>query len=169
VTRIVVVVVDGGTEVVVVVGRGRVVVGRAVVGTGTVGRGSVVSDVVGNVGNVAGGSVVVVSIDGAGAGGGAGAVETVDFRPRSSTEAVYRSAAGTPASAAFMYREKMRAGKLPPVTLIPWTPRIGVSPSGRPTHTAVDSWGVYPTNHADRLPFVVPVFPAAGRPSACAR
>ena len=137
---VVVVVVVGRIEV-VVVGRGTVVVGRAVVGTGAVARGGVVGSVVGNAGTVITGIVVVV-VDSTVVEGPGGAAETVDVRPRSSTEAVKRSAAGTPASAAFMYREKIRAGKLPPVTLIPWTPRIGVSPSGRPTHTAVDSWGV---------------------------
>jgi hypothetical protein len=98
-----VVVVVGGTEL-VVVGRGTVVVGRAVVGTGTVAgaRGRVVG---GNVGNGlivvagAGSVVVVVSTED---GGAAGAVDTVDLRLSSSTDAVYRSTAGTPASAASM-------------------------------------------------------------------
>ena len=42
----------------------------------------------------------------------------------------------------------IRAGKLPPTTLMPSTSRMGTSPSGSPIHTAVVRSGVYPTNHA---------------------
>jgi hypothetical protein len=85
-------------------------------------------------------------------------------KPNASGGAVKIGSAGTPASAARMYRLKIRAGKLPPDTLIPWTSSIGMSPSRRPTQTAVASWGVNPTNQA--LPWfsVVPVLPASGRP-----
>src|SRR3954465_12607505 len=35
---------------------------------------------------------------------------------------------------------------------------------GKPTHTAVESFGVKPTNHASVLLSVVPVLPPAGQP-----
>ena len=79
-------VVVGGTEV-VVVGRGTVVVGRAVVGTGTVARGGVVGTVVRNGATVITGIVLVV-VDSTVVEGAGGPVETVDFRPSSSMEAV---------------------------------------------------------------------------------
>src|SRR3954468_5346361 len=52
--------------------------------------------------------------------------------------------------------------------LLPSTPLSG-SPLPRPTQTAVDSCGVNPQNQAFLFSDVVPVLPAAGRPSSCAR
>jgi hypothetical protein len=60
-----------------------------------------------------------------------------------------------------MYFFQIVAGNEPPVTEIPWTDFINV-PSGYPTHTAVVSLQVKPTNQASRLFSVVPVLPAAG-------
>jgi hypothetical protein len=56
--------------------------------------------------------------------------------------------AGRSASAAVMNRDQIDAGYDPPVTRIPPTFVIGTSPTGAPIHTAVASWGVYPTSHA---------------------
>src|SRR3954471_14731468 len=52
--------------------------------------------------------------------------------------------------------------------LLPRTPLSGW-PLPRPTQTAVDSCGVNPQNQAFLFSDVVPVLPAAGRPSSCAR
>src|SRR5688500_3224237 len=41
---------------------------------------------------------------------------------------------------------------------------ISIWASGYPTHTLVTRFGVYPTNHASRYSWAVPVLPAAGRP-----
>ena len=71
--------------------------------------------------------------------------------------------ARSPFVATVMYRRQIVAGKEPPVTEMPWTLRMKV-PSGYPTHTAVVSRHVYPTNHASRLFSVVPVLPADGTP-----
>ena len=67
---------------------------------------------------------------------------------------------------------QMRAGNDPPVTeFIPPTPE---SETGLPfassltNITAAARSGVYPANHADLFSLVVPVLPAAGRPSASA-
>jgi len=60
----------------------------------------------------------------------------------------------------------MLAGKDPPVTRrTPPTSFISTRPSGEPIQTAVDSSFVYPTNQASEWSWVVPVLPAAGRPS----
>src|SRR5919106_186643 len=58
------------------------------------------------------------------------------------------------------------AGNEPPVTremrTVGYT--IEIWPWGKPTHTAPDSWGMNPANHASRHSCAVPVLPAAGRP-----
>src|ERR671919_1982817 len=58
------------------------------------------------------------------------------------------------------------AGNEPPVTremrTVGYT--IEIWPLGKPTHTAPDSWGMNPANHASRHSCAVPVLPAAGRP-----
>lgn len=51
--------------------------------------------------------------------------------------------------ATVMYLRQMVEGKEPPVTDIPCTDFMNV-PSGYPTHTAVVSLHVNPTNHASR-------------------
>ncbi|CAB4930702.1 unannotated protein [freshwater metagenome] len=62
------------------------------------------------------------------------------------------------------------AGNEPPVTVS--SPPVPESEIGCPSGpsftimTAVANCGVYPTNQAERLSLVVPVLPAAGRPSA---
>lgn len=68
-----------------------------------------------------------------------------------------------------MYAVQIRAGNDPPVTLdMPPVPDSDIelpALSDRAIMTAVASCGVYPTNQAERLLSVVPVLPAAGRPS----
>ena len=57
------------------------------------------------------------------------------------------------------------AGHDPPVTVMRVVGgRIERSSSGNPTHTAVTSSGVYPTNQASAHSSLVPVLPATGRP-----
>jgi hypothetical protein len=67
-------------------------------------------------------------------------------------------------SAVYMKSCQIIAGKLPPVTPIPCTFRMGTRPSGCPTHTAVARCGVKPQNQASEKSEAVPVLPAAGRP-----
>ena len=57
------------------------------------------------------------------------------------------------------------AGQVPPVTVMRVVGgRIVRAASGNPTHTAVTSSGVYPTNHASDHSSPVPVLPATDRP-----
>ena len=76
------------------------------------------------------------------------------------------------ASAAFINAVHICAGKDPPVTVSsPPTPDMEIGfpfASSFAISTAAASCGVYPTNQALLLSSVVPVLPAAGRPSACA-
>ena len=61
----------------------------------------------------------------------------------------------------------MRAGKVPPVTDV--SPPIPLSDSlalSLKNATDAASCGTYPLNHADAFCWLVPVLPAAGRPSA---
>src|SRR4029077_9589205 len=54
-----------------------------------------------------------------------------------------------PARASWLKTRQMSAGNVPPATAWPWySVSIGLSRFGYPTHTAVASCGVYPTNHA---------------------
>jgi hypothetical protein len=63
----------------------------------------------------------------------------------------------------------MGAAIVPPKIDVPGKyASIGPGLPGRPTHTAVETCGVYPTNHASVESWVVPVFPATGRPIAAA-
>src|SRR5689334_21851032 len=73
--------------------------------------------------------------------------------------------AGTFASALDANTCQIRAGNVPPMTVMRvWGGRIFTPPSGKPTHVAATSSGVYPTNQASVLSSTVPVLPAAGRP-----
>ena len=67
----------------------------------------------------------------------------------------------------------MRTGNDPPVTVdSPPTPDNVMGwpfASSLTSITAAARSGVYPANQAERFSFVVPVFPAAGLPRACAR
>lgn len=135
----VVVVPRGRLVVVVVVGAGRII------GVGTV----VVAPLSGSV--VA---VVLVVVDDdedeveVPAPAGRSAALSRRRSPRLSGEAVWTGRLGSPATAARMVAAQISAGYEPPVTLRPWTFLMGVMRSGWPTHTAVESWGTKPTNHA---------------------
>jgi hypothetical protein len=54
---------------------------------------------------------------------------------------------------------QMGAARLPPNPFA-----MGMFPPGKPTQTAVESRGVYPTNQAFERFSAVPVLPAAGQP-----
>ena len=59
-----------------------------------------------------------------------------------STEGAAKSVCGKSRSALYMNFAHIWAGKLPPVTLMPWTLVMGVFAFGKPIHTAVDRFGV---------------------------
>jgi hypothetical protein len=62
-------------------------------------------------------------------------------------------------------RAQIHAGHVPPVTVNGVRGgSMGMDPRGYPTHTAAESPAVYPTNQASTSSWVVPVFPATGRP-----
>ena len=63
---------------------------------------------------------------------------------------------------------QIRTGYDPPVTVrVPGIAIVSSCPSGPIWYiaTTVASWGVYPTNHAERASLLVPVLPATGRSS----
>src|SRR3954471_16284747 len=66
----------------------------------------------------------------------------------------------------FMYWPQIWAGHVPPSMFAPKNiPFIEIrAEPGKPTHTAVESRGVKPTNHASMFLSVVPVLPPAGQP-----
>src|SRR3954465_12292896 len=66
--------------------------------------------------------------------------------------------------AVFMYAPQIGAATTPPAEPPPSVRRS----SACPTHTAVERWGVKPTNQAAVKSSPVPVLPAAGQP-ICAR
>jgi hypothetical protein len=78
-----------------------------------------------------------------------------------------KSSSSTPWRAAFTKAVQMRTGYVPPVTSPePMDNFSWVLPSGLVWNSATEAarLGVNPANHAEKLPFVVPVLPAAGRP-----
>src|SRR5664279_2603677 len=76
-----------------------------------------------------------------------------------------KSATGVSANAAPSNPCQICAGHEPPVTVMRVVGGcILISLEGKPTHTAVTSCGVYPTNQASAQLSLVPVLPAAGRP-----
>lgn len=80
---------------------------------------------------------------------GGAVVELVEVPRKNASPGRSNGQEARPAVARLMYFCQIVEGSEPPVTEMPWTDFMN-EPSGYPTHTAVVSLQVNPTNHASR-------------------